>query len=98
VASSGNLNFSFMIVGWRKKPGVEVNTNDLVHVQLQTHLYEPPGAIDTCYLLASVHLGDSLMKHVVYTAQEVFSKGDALIAANCVAITIWFRVGSLALP
>jgi hypothetical protein len=62
--------------------GVEVNTNDLVHVQLQPHLYKPPRAIDTCYLLAGVHLGDNLMKHVVYTAQEVFSKGNALTTSQ----------------
>jgi hypothetical protein len=32
LASFGNLNFSFLIVGWRKMPVVEINTNDLVHV------------------------------------------------------------------
>jgi hypothetical protein len=78
VASSGDLVFPFMIVGWREEPGVQVNTNNLVHVQLQPHLYKPPRAIDTCYSLAGVHLGDSLMKHVVYTTQEVFPKGKAI--------------------
>jgi hypothetical protein len=32
LASFGDLNFSFFIVGWREMPIVEINTNDLVHV------------------------------------------------------------------
>jgi hypothetical protein len=28
----GDLNFSFFIIGWRKTPIVEINTNNLVHV------------------------------------------------------------------
>jgi hypothetical protein len=32
LASFGNLNFSFLIVGWRKMLVVEIDTNDLVHV------------------------------------------------------------------
>jgi hypothetical protein len=49
-----------------------------MHVQLQPHLDKPPGAVDTCYTLAGVHLGDSMMKHVVHTAQEVFPKREAI--------------------
>jgi hypothetical protein len=26
------LGFSFLVVGWRKTPVVEVNTNNLVHI------------------------------------------------------------------
>jgi hypothetical protein len=32
LASFGNLNFSFLRVGWRNMPIVEINTNDLVHI------------------------------------------------------------------
>jgi hypothetical protein len=49
-----------------------------MHVELQPHLNEPPGAIDTCYPLAGIHLGDSLVKHMVYAAQEEFSQGKAV--------------------
>jgi hypothetical protein len=48
-------------------PIVEINTNDLVHVQLQPHLYNPPGAIDTRNLLVGVHQKGDLMNHMVYT-------------------------------
>jgi hypothetical protein len=51
-------------------------------VQLQPHLYKPPRAVDTCYLLAGIHLGDSLMKHVVYSTQEVFSKRNAFTTSQ----------------
>jgi hypothetical protein len=49
-------------------PIVEIDTNDLVHVQLQPHLYKLPGAIDTRNLLAGVHQKGGLMKHMVYTS------------------------------
>jgi hypothetical protein len=32
LATFGDLDFPFPIVGWRKMPVVEVNANDLVHV------------------------------------------------------------------
>jgi hypothetical protein len=32
LASFGDLDFPFLLVGWRKVPVVKVNTNDLVHV------------------------------------------------------------------
>jgi hypothetical protein len=67
LASFGNQNFPFLIVRWRKMPVVEVNTNDLMHVQLQPHLNKPPGAINTRDLLAGVHQVGGLMKHMVYT-------------------------------
>jgi hypothetical protein len=47
---------------------VQINTNNLMHVELQPYLDEPPGTIDAYYPLASIHLGDSLVKHMVYTA------------------------------
>jgi hypothetical protein len=78
VASSGDLGFPFMMIGLREEPGVQINTDNLVHVQLQPHLDKPPRTVDTCYPLAGVHLGDSLMKHVVHTAQEVFPKRKAI--------------------
>jgi hypothetical protein len=31
-ASSGNLNFSFIVTGWREMPIVETDANNLVHV------------------------------------------------------------------
>jgi hypothetical protein len=34
LASSGDLNFPFVVAGWREKPVVEVNIDNLVHVQL----------------------------------------------------------------
>jgi hypothetical protein len=32
LASSGNLNFSFSMTGWREMPIVEIDANNLVHV------------------------------------------------------------------
>jgi hypothetical protein len=32
LATFGDLDFPFLVVGWRKVPVVKVNTNDLVHV------------------------------------------------------------------
>jgi hypothetical protein len=49
-------------------PIVEINTNNLVHVELQPHLYKPRRTIDTRDFLAGVHQMGGLMKHVVYTA------------------------------
>jgi hypothetical protein len=36
-----------MIAGWREKPVIEVNADNLVHVQLQPHLYKPARAVGT---------------------------------------------------
>jgi cytochrome c-type biogenesis protein CcmH/NrfG len=55
------------VTGWREMPIVEIDANNLVHVQLQPHLHKPPGAIDTWYLLASVHLRGGLVEHIMYT-------------------------------
>jgi hypothetical protein len=49
-------------------PIVEINTNNLGHIQLQSHLYKPPRTIDTRDFLAGVHQIGGLMKHVVHTA------------------------------
>jgi hypothetical protein len=46
-------------------PIVEIDTNNLVHIQLQPHLYKPPGAVDTRDLLAGVHEVSGLMEHMV---------------------------------
>jgi hypothetical protein len=48
-------------------PIVEVNVNNPVHVELKPHLHKPPRAVDTRYLLAGVHLRNSLMEHMIYT-------------------------------
>jgi hypothetical protein len=56
------------VAGWREKPIVEIDSNNLVHVQLQPHLHKPPRVVDTWYLLAGVHLGNSLMEHVIHTS------------------------------
>jgi hypothetical protein len=49
-----------------------------VHVKLQPNLNKPPGAIDARYPLAGIHLGNCLMKHMVYTAQKEFSQRKAI--------------------
>jgi uncharacterized phage protein gp47/JayE len=49
-----------------------------MHVELQPYLNKPPRAVDTCYPLAGIHLGDSLVKHMIYAAQEEFSQGEAV--------------------
>jgi hypothetical protein len=38
------------------------------------------------------------MKHVVYTPRRYIPRGMRLPTAKSSAITMWFRVGSLALP
>jgi hypothetical protein len=65
LASFCDLVFSFLIVRWREMPIVEISTNNLVHIQLQPHLYKPPGAVDTRNLLAGVHQVSGLMEHIV---------------------------------
>ncbi|EAZ07579.1 hypothetical protein OsI_29830 [Oryza sativa Indica Group] len=55
---------------------VEVNGDNLVHIQLQPHLDEPPGTIDTGNFLVGVHLMNGLMKHVINTSQEIFPERD----------------------
>jgi hypothetical protein len=35
------------VAGRREKPIVEVDVDNLVHVQLQPHLHKPPRAVDT---------------------------------------------------
>jgi hypothetical protein len=49
-------------------PIVEINTNNLVHIQLQPHLYKPLGAIDTRDLFAGVHQVSGLVEHMVNTS------------------------------
>jgi hypothetical protein len=49
-------------------PIVEINTNNLVHIQLQPHLYKPLGAVGTKDLLAGVHPMGGLMEHMVNTS------------------------------
>jgi hypothetical protein len=49
-------------------PIVEVNTSNLVHIELQPHLYKLPGAVDARDLLTGVHQISGLMEHMVYTA------------------------------
>jgi hypothetical protein len=34
LASSSNLSFSFLVAGWRERPIVGIDVNNLVHVQL----------------------------------------------------------------
>jgi hypothetical protein len=46
-------------------PIVEIDTNNLMHLQLQPHLYKPPGAVDTRDLLVGVHQMSGLMEHMV---------------------------------
>jgi hypothetical protein len=55
------------VAGWREKPIIEIDVDNPVHVQLQPHLHKPLRAIDTWYLLASVHLRNSLMEHMIHT-------------------------------
>jgi hypothetical protein len=71
------LRLSFRVIGQGEEPGIQIDTNDLMHVELQPHLNEPPRAVDTCYPLAGIHLGNSLVKHMVYAAQEEFSQREA---------------------
>jgi hypothetical protein len=68
LASFCDLVFSFLIVRWRKVSIVEIDTNNLMHIQLQPHLYKPPGAVDTRDLLAGVHQMGGLMEHMVNTS------------------------------
>jgi hypothetical protein len=68
LASFCDLVFSFLIVRWRKVPIIEIDTNNLVHIQLQPHLYKPPGAVDTRDLLTGVHQMSGLMEHMVNTS------------------------------
>jgi hypothetical protein len=46
---------------------VEIDANNLVHVQLQPHLHKPPRAVDTWYLLDGMHLRNGLMEHMIHT-------------------------------
>jgi uncharacterized phage protein gp47/JayE len=70
------------VIGQGEEPGVQIDTNDLMHVELQPHLNEPPRAVDACYPLAGIHLGNSLMKHMVYAAQEEFSQREAVATSQ----------------
>jgi hypothetical protein len=79
-------------------PIVEIDTNNLMHIQLQPHLYKPPRPVDARDLLAGVHQMGGLMEHMVNTSQEVLPKGMRFPVAKSSAIAIWFKVGSLALP
>jgi hypothetical protein len=58
-----------------------------MHVKLQPNLNKPPGAIDACYPLAGVHLGNGLMEHMVNTAQKEFSQRKTVatgqVARHC---------------
>jgi hypothetical protein len=60
---------------------------------LQPHLHKPRRAVDTRYLLAGVHLRNSLMEHMIYTPSEIFAKGDAMtssqICSHCNVIQSW---------
>jgi hypothetical protein len=49
-------------------PIVEIDTNNLMHIQLQPYLYKPPGAVDTRDLFAGVHQMGGLMEHMVNTS------------------------------
>jgi hypothetical protein len=66
------------VIGQREEPGVQIDTNNLMHVELQPHLNKPPRAIDARYPLTGVHLGDSLMKHMINATQEEFSQRKAI--------------------
>jgi hypothetical protein len=66
------------VIGQGEEPGVQIDTDDLMYVELQPHLNKPPRVVDTCYPLAVIHLGDSLVKHMVYAAQEEFSQGKTV--------------------
>jgi hypothetical protein len=70
------------VIGQREESGVQINADNLMHVELQPHLNKPPRAIDACYPLAGVHLGDSLMEHMIHTAQEEFSQREAITTSQ----------------
>jgi hypothetical protein len=70
------------VIGQREEPGVQIDADNLVHVELQPYLNKPPRAIDACYSLVGIHLGDSLVEHMVYTAQEEFSQGKAIATSR----------------
>ena len=74
--ASGNFGFPFIEVDGREEPIVNVHCNNLVHVQLQPHLNEPPGTIDAGYLAGIMHLKSGLMKQMVDTTQKIFSERD----------------------
>jgi hypothetical protein len=76
------LKLSFRGIGPGEEPRAQVDAYDLVHVKLQPNLNKPPRAIDARYPLAGIHLGNCLMKHMVYTAQKEFSQRKAVAAGQ----------------